>query len=304
MNNFRRPRKQKIPKRKPDRSRKTGNRASGSRTSKIDSFGILIQDIFSDRTILLHIIIALIVTAFLISFLFHLFARNSKAEIAGDNVDKNIKSVERFDYSNVATVEEEIDELNASIKKESTSTTDKAAYQKAFKGCIILGDSVTEGISAYGYLSDEIVFSKIGASVATDSSLFEKAAALYPSKAFFAMGMNDMGNYSEPKDFIKQYKKCLKQFMKDSPKTEIYVCSISKPSDNAIAKKSWLGNSEKFNKQIKSMCKSLDVTYIDVTGIFKNHPDLYEGDGIHAKSAYYPYWLDMMAKAARIKIGS
>ncbi len=319
MKYFRKPRKQKIPKRRPDRSRRTGNRASGSQrtgknlpagsssndgTTRIDRFGILIQDTFSDREKLLRIIIALIITFFLITFLFFLFSRNSEADIAGDNVEKNIKSVERFDYSNVSTVEQEIDELNAQNKTESSTTTDKAAYQKAFKGSIILGDSVTEGISAYGYLSEDVVFSKIGASVASDSDLFKKAAALYPRQAFFAMGMNDMGNYDDPKEFVKQYKKCLKQFMKDSPKSEIYVCSISKPSDSAIARKSWLGNSEKFNKQIKAMCKSMDITYIDVTSIFKNHPELYEKDGIHAKSAYYPYWLEMMADAADIKIES
>ena len=35
---------------------------------------------------------------------------------------------------------------------------------------------------------------------------------------------------------------------------------------------------------------------------YAKHPDFYESDGIHASSAYYPYWLGMMANAADLDL--
>ena len=227
------------------------------------------RDILQGRfnpLVLLYLLIALIAAVFLIVFLWHIFIFNSKADYETDVIAKNLKTVERFDFSNVATVEEEIDALKAAQKDSTTKTSDKAAYQKAFRGSIVLGDSVTEGLSTYGFLPSDIVFSKIGASVANDSSLFEKAASTLPKNAFFAMGMNDMGNYKgDPEGFVNQYKKCLTAFQKASPKTKVFVCSISHPSESAIEKKSWLGDYDSFNKQIKAMCKELKYTYIDVS---------------------------------------
>ena len=281
--------------------KKTINFKNKKRTKR--STGNPSRKIKKDPVQLARRIIACIVILFLIIFLYHLIRSNSKAAYDSTAVDQNIKTIERFDFSNVATVEEEIDALKAKETTGTKKTTNKAAYQKAFRGSIVLGDSVTEGLSAYGYLPEDIVFSKIGASVATNADLFTKASSTYPKHAFFAMGMNDMGNYkNKPEEFIKQYQKCLQDFQKTSPKTKIYVCSISHPSDAAIQKKSWLGQYDAFNKEIQAMCKEMKYKYIDVSSIFEKHPDFYESDGIHASSAYYPYWLGMMANAADLDL--
>ena len=256
-----------------------------------------------DTIALIRFVIAVIAAVFLVIFLWHLFSSNAKADYTDTDVAKNLKTIERFDFSNVSAVEEEMDALKTQEKSNTSKSDNKAAYQKAFRGSIVLGDSVTEGLSAYGYLPTDIVFSKIGASVAKDSSLFTKAASTLPKNAFFAMGMNDMGNYKgDPEGFVEQYKKCLTEFQEASPKTKIFICSISHPSESAIQKKSWLGSYDAFNKQIKEMCKELKYTYIDVSNIFEKHPDLYEKDGIHASSEYYPYWLQMMANAADLDL--
>ena len=262
-----------------------------------------VQEILHDPVRLIRLLIAGIVILFLIIFLWHLIRSNAKAGYDNNAIEKNIKTIERFDYSNVATVEEEIEALKSTSTSSTKNNSNKVAYQKAFRGNIVLGDSVTEGLSAYGYLPDDIVFSKIGASVATNKDLFTQAASTYPKNAFFAMGMNDMGNFKgKPEEFIKQYQSCLKDFKKTSPKTKIYVCSISHPSSSAIQKKSWLGQYDEFNTEIKAMCKEMKFKYIDVSSIFEKHPEFYEGDGIHASSDYYPYWLQMMADAADLDL--
>ncbi len=262
-----------------------------------------ILQILYDPVRLIRLIIAVIAAVFLIIFLWHLFSTNAKANYDSSAVSKNIKTIERFDFSNVTTVEEEIDALKASATNGTQKKTDKAAYQKAFRGSIVLGDSVTEGLSAYGYLPEDIVFSKIGASLVNGTDLFNQAASTYPKNAFFAMGMNDMGNYKgDAEAFIQQYKTRLQEFQKATPKTKIFVCSISHPNETAIQKQSWLGNYDAFNKQIKAMCKELKYTYIDVSSIFEKHPEYYAKDGIHASTDYYPYWLKMMANAADLEL--
>lgn len=265
----------------------------------------LLAGLFRTSQDLLQLILLIIMGIMLISFVFHLFNFNRDAEYENSVIDSNIKAINRFDFSNVPTIEEELEEIELAKESKSSSTTDKAAFQKAFRGNIILGDSVTEGISAYGFLPSDIVFSKIGASLASSGDLFTQAASTYPKNAFFAMGMNDMGNYRDNVDgFITEYEKYLKKFKKTSPKTKIFICAVSRPSDAAISKKSWLGNSEKYNKKIKEMCKKNKFTYIDITSIFRDHPDFYEGDGIHASPSYYPYWLKIMAKAADLDLRS
>ncbi len=282
-------------------SRKKSHESKLKNSFPVPSGDIL--QILRNPVVLFRLLIALVVLLMVVIFLWHLIVSNAKADYDDGAVAKNLKSIERFDFSNVTTVEEEMDALKATEKSGTQKTSDKAAYQKAFRSSIVLGDSVTEGLSAYGYLPEDIVFSKIGASVANDSKLFTQAASTYPKNAFFAMGMNDMGNYKDnPSEFIKQYKSCLKEFQKTSPQTKMFVCSISHPSEAAIAKKSWLGSYDAFNQQIKAMCKDLKYTYIDVSSIFAKHPDFYEKDGIHASTAYYPYWLQMMANAADLDL--
>ena len=179
--------------------------------------------------------------------------------------------------------------------------SNKARYMSKFKGSIVVGDSVTEGLSVYGWLSDDQVFSKIGSSVMTGDDLFSSAAGTYPSTAFFAFGMNDMGNYrGDEKAFIKKYEARLKAFHKASPKTKICVCGISAPTDAAMAKNKSISNYKKFNSAIKKMCAKNKYVYIPTADILQKHPELYAGDGIHAQATYYPYWLDRMIEGAEL----
>ena len=54
----------------------------------------------------------------------------------------------------------------------------------------------------------------------------------------------------------------------------------------------------RFNRAIESLCRKSSYTYVDTTDIFRDHPNFYAGDGIHASTAYYPLWMDEMIRAA------
>lgn len=268
-----------------------------SEREKTDSTGNRIIDGLNAR-----MVIGVIMLVFLVVFLFNLVRVDSKTDSSDKKVRNNIASVDRFQSASVTTIEKAIDKLDAAADSSGQNLANiKARYIKKFKNCVVVGDSLTEGLPLYGYLSSSQVFSKVGASVVSGEDLFTGAAATYPKCAFFAFGMNDMGNYSgNAKNFTAKYEELLKAFKKKSPDTKLYVCSISTPSADAIKGNSSIGNYRKFNKAIRAMCKKLNITYIDISYILKDDPDLYAGDGIHADTDYYPLWLDKMSTEARL----
>ncbi|MDD6154879.1 MAG: GDSL-type esterase/lipase family protein [Eubacteriales bacterium] len=229
-----------------------------------------------------------------LSFLIHLFSFNMKADESSKNVESNIKLVESHDFSDVKTVEKKIKatEINQNATSGNGALT-SAQYTEIFGNCVFIGDSITSGLSLYGFLSDSQVFSEVGGSLLDAESNFTKAAKTYPDKAFFCYGMNDMGNFrGKEKNFIKKYTSMIKAFKKISPSTKIYVLSISKPSKAAIKRKPTLKNYTKFNKALTKMCADDGFTYIDQTFILEEHPKLYAGDGVHVSPSYYPICLN------------
>jgi competence protein ComGC len=255
-------------------------------------------------------IVCVIIMILVLIFIFNLLKFNRHASPDDAAVQKNVKTIESYNYSSIARVQSQVNALDESnptkggAVSSSSSGNSRVQYMKKFNGSVVIGDSLTEGLTAYGFLSDDQVFCKIGASVMHGDSLFTSAARTYPKTAFFAFGMNDMGNYNgNTKPFIARYTQLLKKFHKISPKTKIYICSITKPSDKTLKKRKVLKNYNKFNTAIEKMCMSSSLSsirpvYINITGILEQHSNLYAGDGIHAQPAYYPYWLDEMAQKA------
>ena len=233
-------------------------------------------------------------------FCFNLFKFNLNASFSKDEVAKNLKTVGSYDYGKVKTVESVIKKLEA---REASSVNVKRKssiyYIKKFKGNVILGDSITEGLTVYGYLTDEQVFCSIGASLAGSKKIFKKASKTYPDNAFFSFGMNDLITYrGKSKPFIKEYKKKLDYFHKKSPDSNIFINSISRPNKKAQKNQKSLKHWADFNKAIKKMCEERNYTYIDNTYILANNKKLYAPDGIHVDTTYYPMWLDDMITEA------
>ena len=238
-------------------------------------------------------------------FFVDLVRHNHNANVKDEIVEQNVQTVSAFDFGNVVDVDallSQIDEERAALAAqlaaiEADEAENGPNYRRIFSGCAILGDSITEGLSVYGFLGEDIVFSGIGAGISGDR--FLSVASLYPKCAFFAYGMNDMGNYGgDAKAFITDYEACIRDFMAASPSTRVFINSISLPDDYAIANQPVLGNYRTFNSEIEAMCSRLGITFIDTTYILRNDPDLYAGDGIHVSSSYYPIWMDLMREKA------
>ncbi len=255
--------------------------------------------------------IRLLILIFLIAvislvFVLNLFARNKNADAVRQDISSNVEKIASFDFSDVKTVEAEIEAkrqaqaiAEAAAEAESQDSTEERNYFEIFSNCVVIGDSITHGLYDYGFLSEFQVVSEIGASVLYSEDTFNSVAALYPKAVFFAFGMNDMGNYNgDEKAFIDQYKSLLTDFKKNTPDTTIFICSITPPAQYAIDATPVLGNYENFNKEIKKMCRKLDIEYIDTTVLLEGHEEFYAGDGIHVSPEFYVLWLELMSLRA------
>ncbi len=259
------------------------------------------KEFYSNKENLKKLILPAVVLILLVSFLLHLFTVNRNADVSAAQIRAAVKKVSDHDYSTVEKVQTQIRQVTRNQGSAQNVATLRARYQRAFQGSIVVGDSVTEGLSLYGYLSEDQVFSVVGASLLTDS-LFQKAAAAKPKYAFFAFGMNDMGNFRGDADkFIKQYRKVLKKFEKASPKTKIYICTITKPTAGAMKLNKSITHYAEFNKALKKMCREDDLPVVNVTPILIEHPEFYAEDGIHANTTYYPYWIEKMIQEAGLE---
>lgn len=246
-------------------------------------------------------IFAIIILIISLIFLFNLFRFNSSGDTKDAVVSDNIKHAKDFDYSTVEFVEAKLEREGDNVQITSDESN-KAKYKTMMKKSVVIGDSITEGLKFYGFLSEDQVFCKIGASLIKSENDFKKAASLYPKAAFFSFGMNDMGNYKgDEKAFITKYKKLLKQFHKTSPKTKLYINSISIPNAEAQKNNTSLKNYKKFNKALRSMCKDMNITYIDNGYILEENPHLYASDGIHVNPGYYYMWLENMILKAGLQ---
>lgn len=249
-----------------------------------------------------RIVVSALCVVFSCVFCFNLFSFNFDASYSDREIKKNIKAVESHDFSDVKTVESIIKSLEAKDKSTfNTKAKSKVYYLKKFKNSVILGDSITEGLTVYGFLPDDIVLCSIGASLAGSSALFKRAAKLLPDNAFFTFGMNDMITYrGKVKPFIKEYKKHLNSFIKKSPDTGIYINSISIPSKDAQKSQPSLKHYKEYNDALRKMCEEEGYTFIDNTYILKRDKKLYAPDGIHVNIPYYPLWMNDMITEAEL----
>ena len=256
-----------------------------------------------DREALRNRIVMILILILLAFFVLNLLSFNQKTNVREKTLKANVTKVKAGEQASIRKTQAAIDRLNYKDETaKDNARPEKKNYSRLFHRSAVIGDSLVEGLTVYGYLSKSEVFSKVGASVRSTRNLFVDAAKNYPKYVFLAYGMNEMGNFNgNAESFTKVYMDDIRAFQKISPDTKVCVTSISAPASGAIKKNKTLRGYKKFNKAIKAMCRKNKLRFIDITDILLSRPDLYADDGIHAKSAYYPLWLNRVIEEAGIK---
>ena len=206
-----------------------------------------------------------------------------------------------MDRTDVGKVNKKIQKLEEEERVKEEAADNRSVSEK-FADCLILGDSITQGLYEYGVLDEANVQADRGTEVSEVSSKkieehIKKAKEMKPEVLFLAYGMNDIeaqnGNAS---GFVKAYKNVIEDLKESLPDTKIYVNCILPAAQSAIETRPLFANVPKFNQKLKKLCKKEKVTFIDNTDLIKQ--EYYADDGIHMSPSYYTKWVDHMAEAA------
>lgn len=177
----------------------------------------------------------------------------------------------------------------------------KLSYRKVFSRVYIAGDSLMEGLEAYGILNSSHLFTKVSASLYHLEEVMPKLISIKPPVLILHYGLNMIGDQQYHVDsFINQYTKDLKTLKKKLPDTRIIV-SLLFPVDTSVATAKRFKYVSRYNKRLIGMCKELKAEYLDSSPVFKGHNEFYGADGIHLSAAFYSkYWLKYIMKEMEI----
>jgi len=176
---------------------------------------------------------------------------------------------------------------------------DNVTIRQTFANTAIVGDSITESTWEYGYLDQDVVISQRGLSVINADEQIATTIAMHPKAVFMAFGANDLESYeSNVQGFIDGYKMQVQKLLDALPGVPIYINCILPLTESAIAATPALQYYPQYNEALSAMCDELGLTYIDDSFIVENDSSIYEPDGEHVISEYYPKWLSYMAAVA------
>ena len=198
---------------------------------------------------------------------------------------KGTEILKTMDEMDVSKADKKIKELETQEREAEQDAEEQPASEK-FADCLVLGDSITQGLYEYGVLDQANVQADRGAGVSArdNEKLADHIAGakeMKPSVLFLSYGMNDVGAQNGDADgFIKAYRPVIRDLKKSLPDTKIYA------------------KIPEFNQKLKKLCEKEKVTFIDNTELVKQ--EYYAGDGIHMSTGYYKEWVNHMAEVAEL----
>lgn len=207
------------------------------------------------------------------------------------------KILNEMDKADVTAVNQKIRQL-----EEAGQESADRSMEERFADCLVIGDSITQGLYEYAILDQANVQADRGTGVSKNSreKLKEhliKAEEMKPEVLFLAYGMNDIeAQNGDPAGFVKAYKPVLEELKKALPDTRIYVNSILPAAQSAIDERPVFEKVPEFNARLKKLCKKENITFIDNTDLVKQ--EYYADDGIHMSPSYYTEWVSRMAEVA------
>lgn len=122
-----------------------------------------------------------------------------------------------------------------------------------------------------------------------------------PLKIFIEIGINDIQQGIAQEEILKNYNAIIEKIQLNSPETKIYIQSILPSSIRLYGNgKTTPEYIKELNTELKSYCKTQNITYIDLFSAFENKGKLnvkYDiGDELHLNGAGYLLWCQIIEK--------
>lgn len=176
--------------------------------------------------------------------------------------------------------------------------TNKATGENA----VFLGDSITEGLSIYGFFPKSKIIGVNSLNTISAREHIDEVVSQKPSKLFIMLGINDIWEGDSVDEYIDRYKALIKDLKTEATGCKIYVESLFPVSQYAMERNQKINNKiiDDANNKIRIMARETGVTYIDVNSAFKdskgNLRSEYTNDGVHIIDYYYTIWTSILEK--------
>lgn len=238
----------------------------------------------------------------MIPVLIHLLTPSKESDTS-----KGVALLKEMETKDISEIEKKIASLqnadNTDVSEDNTSADaadiDPASrnYKQLFANSVIMGDSITEAISAYDLLPPSSVIATIGVNMNTMDSHYEVLRNLSPQNIFLSYGSNDIERIGENMtEFKKEYKTIIQNIKSIQPDATIYMNSIFPVQEKKIASCSYYADITPYNAILQELCEEEDLIYLDNTNLVKS--EYFEPDDYHFTAAFYPFWLNRMAESA------
>ena len=162
-----------------------------------------------------------------------------------------------------------------------------------FDNYVILGDSRAVGFYYYDFLPEERVLAEGGSTIRKLREHIPDIQKLNPSNVFLCYGLNDVsiGYWNTPEEYVAEYAEVIHDLQQVVPGLKIYISSTLPARDPAFDLAPVWAEIPNFNVAVKAMCDTLDNRwYVDNDQLAEEQADLWNDDGIHVASSFYPLW--------------
>ena len=169
-----------------------------------------------------------------------------------------------------------------------------AQDRNILKDTVVIGDSMAQAVLEYGFLDEAHVFFERGAIIRELGGQIEAASAMLPRTVVFFTGLNDT-DHETVDSYVEAYASQIAYVKSLLPDAEIFVCSMTPPSDDLAAVREDLAMSVYYADALKTWCEENDILYLDLS--FLVSQDRYLEDGIHFNYTFYEGWIGLLAEA-------
>lgn len=187
-----------------------------------------------------------------------------------------------------------------------------------FQDAVILGDSRAVGFSYYGYVDENRTMTGTGDTILSLNRQIDALVSMNPQYIYLCYGLNDIkiGHWASVEAHIADYISYVNKIRQQLPDTVVVISSVlpyydqtgsddptaeSVPQatgDLTAADLKRLAQIPAWNEAMAKACDEFGIIFVDNSGICEEHRDLWEPDGIHVKTSFYPYWGKNLVVAA------
>lgn len=208
--------------------------------------------------------------------------------------EESVQVLKKLEEVSVSEVLDMIANKQAKEPDRLEINQEECDFKQYFASSVFMGDSIVEAFTAYDYLDPSSVVAKVGLRLATAEEEVQKVIRLSPDEVFLLFGANDLLVYKTADQYIERYEALIQEMKQALPHLKVYIVSIF-PIREDIAKNIPELSLERvtvFNEALKTLCEVSDYRFLDVASYVRE--DMYEPDGIHVKSTFYPIWMQVI----------